>query len=459
MRLTLRARVVLAACAAIVLTVAVLAIGVSVLVAQQLRGSLDTSLRDRAAEVAQLSASAPAVLTTPGALDTSIGGQQLSIEVLDRHGRVLARSLSLGGSLLPTGLVGRVIGNGKAAYADDRLGERRLRLYVAPLPIAAGAASGGAVIVAGTTSEIAETLDRLHLFALLSALAAAALGAVASFLLVRRALRPLERLSTGAAEVERTGDVGRRLPEPGSRDEVGRLAATLNRMLSALERARETERRFLADASHELRTPVTALRGNIDYLRRHGPDPAVLTDLAADAKRLSVLVHDLLTLSREDTGGDLDDDVRLDTLARETATADTRITVEAPSAVAVRGDHAALERAILNLVDNARRYGPSGGRITVAVRQGDGFARLSVRDEGVGLSETEAEHAFERFWRGAQDCTGSGLGLSIVRATAERHGGRVRVSGSEFTIELPALTDLSNRSDTPVGGNAKKGRP
>jgi two-component system OmpR family sensor kinase len=457
-RLNLRARVVVAACAAIVLAVAVLAVGVSFLVERQLRDTLDGSLRDRAAEVARLSASAPAILTAPGALDASIGGEQLSIEVLDRHGRVLARSLSLGGSLLPTRLVGRVIADGKPVYADDRLGDRRLRLYVAPLPVAGGAASGGAVIVAGTTREIEATLDRLHLFALLSALAAAAFAGVASFLLVRRALRPLERLSTGAAEVERTGDVTRRLPEPGSRDEVGRLAATLNRMLSALERARETERRFLADASHELRTPVTALRGNVDYLRRHGSDPSVLEDLESDAARLSKLVHDLLALSREDAGGDLDDEVRLDALARETAVTDSRITVDAPSSVAVRGDQAALERALLNLIDNAHRYGPTGGRITVAVRRVDGLARLSVRDEGRGLTEAEAAHAFERFWRGAHDDTGSGLGLSIVRATAERHGGRVRVSGSEFTIELPALTDFSNRRGTPGGENDKKGR-
>jgi signal transduction histidine kinase len=443
---------------AIVLAVAVLAVGVSFLVERQLRDSLDRSLRDRAAEVARLSASAPALLTRPGALDASIGGEQLSIEVLDRDRRVLARSLSLGGSLLPTSLVGRVIADGKSVYADDRLGDRGLRLYVAPLPVAGGAASGGAVIVAGTTDEIESTLHRLHLFALLSALAAAALAGLASFVLVRRALRPLERLSAAAAEVERTGDVTRRLPEPGGRDEVGRLAATLNRMLSALERARETERRFLADASHELRTPVTALRGNIDYLRRHGSDPAVLADLQSDSARLSRLVHDLLALSREDAGGDLEDEVRLDDLAREAAAADARITLVAPSSVAVRGDRAALERALLNLVDNAERYGPPTGRITVSVWRTDGLARLSVRDEGPGLDSAGAAHAFERFWRGAHDKEGSGLGLSIVRATAERHGGRVSVHGSEFTIELPALTDFSNGPDRPRGRNSEKGR-
>jgi signal transduction histidine kinase len=457
MKLTLRARVVLAACASILVAVALLAAAVSVLVEDQLRSSLDHSLRDRAAEVARLSVSAPSLLTAPGALDTSIGGQQLSIEVLDRHARVLARSLSLGGTFLPARLVGRVIAGGRAEYADDRLGDRSLRLYVAPLPAAAGAASGGAVIVAGTTEEIVETLDRLHLFAALSALAAAALAAIVSLVLVRRAMRPLERLSAGAAEVERTGDTARRLPEPRTRDEVGRLAETLNRMLAALDRAREGERRFLADASHELRTPVTALRGNIEYLRRHGPDPAALDDLELDAARLSTLVDDLLALSREDVAGAFQDEVRLDLVALEMGGDDPRVVVDAPVPVRVRGDRAALERALANLLQNARSYGPSGGRIAVAARQTDGFASLSVRDEGPGLTGEEAAHAFERFWRKDHTGAGAGLGLAIVEATAERHGGRARVRGSEFTIELPALTDFSHDLDT-TSRDPKEGR-
>ena len=458
MRLTLRVRVVLAACAAILLAVGLLAVGVSVLVERQLRDSLDQSLRDRAAEVARLSVSAPALLTAPGALDTSIGGEQLSIEVLDRHGRVLARSLVLRGSFLPARLVGRVVADGRARYADDRLGGMPLRLYVAPLPVVSSAASGGAVIVAGTTGEIAETLDRLHVFAGLSALIAAALAAIVSLVLVRRALRPLARLSAGAEEVERTGDSARRLPEPHTRDEVGRLAETLNRMLAALDRAREAERRFIADASHELRTPVTALRGNIDYLRRHGPDAAALEDLEFDAARLSTLVGDLLTLSREDDARAYADQVRLDLLARDLVVDDPRVVVDAPSAVLVRGEQAALERALGNLLENARAHGPSGGQITVTARQVNGLARLSVRDEGPGVTEDEAGHVFERFWRKGRAGSGSGLGLAIVKATAERHGGQVSVHGSEFAIELPALTDFSSDPGT-TRPDTRKGRP
>jgi signal transduction histidine kinase len=459
MRLTLRARIVLAACAAILVAVALLALGVSVLVENQLRGSLDRSLRDRAAEVARLSVSAPALVARPGALDTSIGGEQLSIEVLDRRGRVLARSLSLGGSFLPSRLVGAVIADGRARYADDRLGDQALRLYVAPLPVDSGAASGGAVIVAGTTGEIVETLDRLHLFAALSGLGAAALAAVVSLVLVRRALRPLERLSDGAAEVERTGDTTQRLPEPHTRDEVGRLAETLNRMLAALDRAREAERRFLADASHELRTPVTALRGNIEYLRRYGTEPAALQDLELDAARLSRLVDDLLTLSREDASGAFQEEVRLDLLARDMASSDPRVVVDAQAPVRVRGDRAALKRALANLLENARSYGPRQGRITVKARQRDGVARLSVRDEGPGLTGDDAAHAFERFWRkNRTGGAGSGLGLAIVKATAERHGGTAIVHESEFTIELPVLKDFSNDPGTTTDRDKRKGR-
>jgi two-component system, OmpR family, sensor kinase len=437
--LTLRTRVVLAAGAAILFAVIVVAVAVSVLVERQLRSSLDRSLHDRAAEVARLSASAPAVLTTPGALDARIGGQQLSIEVLDRHGRLVARSLSLGGSLLPVTLARAVIARGRPVYAAARLGRQRLRLYIAPLPAIGGAAAGGAVIVAASTGEIAETLDRLHLFALLSGLAATALAAGAAFLLARRALRPLERLSNGAEEIERTADVARRLPEPATDDEVGRLAQTLNRMLAALERARQRERDFLADASHELRSPVTALRGNADYLHRHGHQDAVVADLAADAERLTTLIDDLLALSREDAAGTPDERVRLDELARALAAGDRQVVAEAEAPVVVCGDRAALARAVGNLIENARVHGPLGGKITVRAEASDGVARVVVRDEGEGLTTDQAAHAFERFWRARRDAPGSGLGLAIVRATAERHGGRATAQGAEFAIELPLL--------------------
>ncbi|MDX6488909.1 MAG: two-component system, OmpR family, sensor kinase, partial [Gaiellaceae bacterium] len=146
---------------------------------------------------------------------------------------------------------------------------------------------------------------------------------------------------------------------------------------------------------------------------------------------------------------------RLDRLAHGLDADD--VDVEAGEPVAVRGDRAALERALANLVQNARRYGPPGGRIAVAVEESDGRARVSVTDEGEGLRLDETRLAFTRFWRGRPDADGSGLGLAIVRATAERHGGRAYAEGARFTIELPALRDVSESTGTTREEEPPKG--
>jgi len=446
-RLSLRMRSVAAAAAAILLAVALAGVGIDLLLSRHLHHSLDNVLRRRAVEVSQLAASAPAVLTTPGSLDSPVGGTDLSVEVLDRHGRLVARSLSLGGRVLPADpLVDRAIAANRSGFASVESGGQRLRVYSAPLADVGGPAGGGAVVVAASTHDLEETLASLHLFVVGAGLAAAALGALAVALLMGHALRPLRRLAGAAAEIERTGDASRRLPEPAARDEVGELATTLNEMLASLERARDVERRFLADASHELRTPLTALLGNVDYLERHGPDQEVLDEVVADAGRLARLADDLLALSREEAGERPTEIVRLDELAREASSGRVRATAEGP--VLVQGDRAALERALANLIRNAELYGPAGGAIEVAAAQENGWARLTVADEGAGLPRGDAERAFGRFWRGDRQEPGSGLGLAIVQATAERHGGRAYAEGARFTIELPALRNVSKTGAT-----------
>jgi two-component system, OmpR family, sensor kinase len=335
----------------------------------------------------------------------------------------------------------------RAGYGNARLGDEPLRVYAAPLgELGRGPARGGAVIVAGTTTAIQDTLDTTREFVLLSALAAVLLAVALATGLARRALRPLRRLSSGARAIERTGDPSRRLEVPPARDEVGTLAETLNAMLASLQRARAAEQRFVGDASHELRTPLTALRGNLAYVKRHGADREVLEDIEADAARLSALLDDLLALAREDAAAPVrGEPVDLAALAHEAADTGTDVVAEP---VIVRGERPALERAVGNLVQNARKHGPPGGQITVTVEREGDRARLTVGDEGPGLSRDQAEHAFERFWR-APDTRGegSGLGLAIVRAIAERHGGRATVDGSRFTIELPA--DVSWISQGP----------
>jgi len=457
---SLLGRSVLAAVGGIVLAIVVAGAGVAILASRDLHRTLDRSLRQRAVEISQLSASAPALLTRAGALDTTLGGTQLRVEVLDRRNRLVARSLALGGRVLPaTKLAEQAIATGRGRYATTSAGGEVLRIYAAPLADFGGPAAGGAVVVATSERDMGRTLGNLHLFLVLAGLAAAALGAAGVFLLLRRALRPVTRLAEAAADVERTGDPRRRLPLPPTRDEVGRLAETLNAMLASLQRSRELERRFLADASHELRTPLTALRGNVAYLSRHGATDEVLADLERDAERLARLADDLLALSREEAAVTPTDTVRLDSLAQEAAQHDEHIDVVAPDAVSVQGDAAALERALANLVQNALVHGPAGGRVGVTVEQGDGVVRLSVTDEGRGLRPEEATLAFQRFWRRGSDRPGSGLGLAIVRATAERHGGRAYAEGPRFTVELPVLRNLSGSAATTGEEEREKGSP
>ncbi len=438
--MSIRTRTILAAAFATMIAVVVLGSVVDVVVARHLHSSLDRTLRSRAVAVAQLSASAPSLLTTPGALDSPVGATQAMVEVVDRHGRIVARSLSLGGRVLPSSLARETIAGESGSYRTIRFDDEELRVYAAPLADVSGPAAGGAALVAASTSDISDTLDALHVATVLAALAAAAIGAAVVALLMRGALGPLARLARAAGEIERTGDSKRRLPDPHRADEVGALASTLNAMLASLDRSRESERRFLADASHELRTPLTALRGNVAHLARYGSTPELVSDLEADAERLARLADDLLTLSREEADVSPGEDVRLDELARVVGAPDVDISA---MPVLVRGDRAALERALANLVENARRYGPPDGRIAVRVAEQDGRALLSVEDEGMGVSAGDRERAFERFWRARPDGAGSGLGLSIVRATAERHGGSATVDGSRFTIELPAVRKAS----------------
>jgi two-component system OmpR family sensor kinase len=432
---SLQARVAIAAVLAIVVAVAGLGIAVLARLDSQLNGALDRQLRARATEVARLAASTPQLLTEPGTLEGGLGGSPVLVQVIDPRGRIVARSSGLGSRVLPDAPVTRAALEDRAAgYGDARFGTDPLRVYAAPLgELGRPPAAGGAVIVASTTTEIEDTLDSTRRFVLLSSLAAALLAGALATMLARRALRPLRRLSTGAREIERTGDASRRLPDPEMRDEVGALAETLNAMLASLERARAAEQRFVGDASHELRTPLTALRGNLAYATRHGANPDVLADIEADAARLGVLLDDLLALAREDAAAPArGEPVDLAEIARE-AGADE---VVAEPAV-VLAERPALERALGNLVANARRHGQ--GRVEITIERDADRVRLSVTDEGPGLTSEQAEHAFERFWRGPGG--DSGLGLAIVKAIAERHGGSVSVSGARFVLDLPASHD------------------
>ncbi|MEA2316126.1 MAG: two-component system, OmpR family, sensor kinase [Solirubrobacteraceae bacterium] len=440
-RRTLTSRLTAAAAVAVIVAVACLAVSARLLVGHQLQSSLDESLRQRARDVARLSVSAPALLTAPGSLEAPVAGRQLAVEVLDRHGRFLARSQTLGAKLLPESRVAtQALRAGRAGFADARLGREPVRLYAAPLPDAGGPAAGGAVLVAASTDDIERTLHGLGWLLLVSGVLAAAVGAAGAAVLTRRSLAPLARLSAAAADIERTGDPAQRLPDQQGGAEVAELARTLNGMLGALDAARLRERRFLADASHELRTPLTSLAGNVEFVARHGVNPEVLADLQLDTARLQRLVGDLLALERETAGPAPDQPVRLDRVVADAVADRPAARIAACTPLTVAGDADALRRALDNLIENAEIHGRRGGVVSVSLAPAGGSAVLSVTDEGPGIAPGDASLAFERFWRGpgALGRPGSGLGLAIVRATAERHGGRVTVDGATVAIEIPA---------------------
>jgi two-component system, OmpR family, sensor kinase len=214
-------------------------------------------------------------------------------------------------------------------------------------------------------------------------------------------------------------------------------------MLASLEGARAGERRFIADASHELRTPVTALLGNVEYAARHGADPEVLEDLLQDASRLARLVDSLLVLERAGATDSVaaGEPVALDELAREVVGEHDsgHVRIGRTEQVSVTGDPEALRRVVANLVDNGLVHGPPDGEVTVSVTASNGSALLTVRDAGPGPASEQREHLFERFWRAPQAAgrPGSGLGLSIVAAIVEQHHGTLSVEGAEFAVRLP----------------------
>jgi two-component system OmpR family sensor kinase len=488
-RWTLRSRLAAASAVAILVALALLGIAATLVVEDQLRGTVDRDLRRRAVDVAHLAAVTPGLLGARGSLDLGSGGRQVWVEVRDSDGRIVARSDSLRARLLPaTAARERALREGEPGFADAALGDEPIRLYAAPLAATGGPAGGGTVVVASSMGDIEDIFGRLREAIALAALAAALLGGLIATVLTARGLRPLRRLAVGARAISESPDVGRRLPEAPTHDEVGELSDALNRMLDALDHAREAERRLLADASHELRTPVTSLRGNAAFARRHGADPELLADLEADAERLARLVEDLLALEREagaELPGeevdleevvaavvdapaiDLGESPLLDALAAadtggrgRPAAADTagaradgpRVVITRTAPLVVRGQPGPLARALRNLIENACVHGPVDGEVRVSLTRRGDEAVLAVSDDGPGIPPDQAAAAPRRFWRGpdasAAGRPGSGLGLAIVAATAARHGGRLEIDGATVALALPLVRELSKPART-----------
>jgi heavy metal sensor kinase len=302
------------------------------------------------------------------------------------------------------------------------------------------------------------TLDRyLHTLLVLGPLGVglAALGGAA---IAGVALRPVDRMTRTARRIGGE-DLTRRIDRTGSGDELDRLAETLNEMLARLDQAFAQTRRFAADAAHELRTPLAALRGSIEVALRGDRTPdeyrRVLASDLEEVERLIRLSEDLLLLSRalagpEPTRARVDLEPLLlevfDVGARLGQAAGVAVRIEAAAPATVRGDAAALRRALGNLVENAVKYTPRGGKVELSLAVEDGAAVVTVADTGIGVEPADAERIFEPFVRldaaRSRDTGGAGLGLAIARSVVVAHGGTLTVesragSGSRFTIRLP----------------------
>jgi two-component system sensor histidine kinase MprB len=350
------------------------------------------------------------------------------------------------GSLLPITATTRAVASGRhnAFFTDVDVHGTAVRV------LTARAAQGAAWQVALPLADLHNTLDHLRLVLAIVVLGGIALAAALGLLVSRAALVPVRRLTGAAERVTRTQDLGHRIA-PGGQDELGRLSASFNTMLAALERSRLAQRQLVSDASHELRTPLTSIQANLDALALGEQLPAekrerVLAAAQAQLRELTVLVGDLVDLSKNEVEEIEIEDVRLDLAA---AAAIERATLHAPQCrfeldaepCLVRAAPARLDRAIANLLDNAVKWAPADP-IEVRVRDG----ALEVRDHGPGIAEVDLPRVFDRFYRApaARGRGGSGLGLAIVRQTAEIHGGAVHArndpgGGARLTLELPPL--------------------
>jgi signal transduction histidine kinase len=278
------------------------------------------------------------------------------------------------------------------------------------------------------------------------------LGVVAgaTWLVTRRALRPVEGIRREMAAITASEDLARRVPVPGTHDEVARLALTTNETLTALETSVERQRRYVADASHELRSPIASLRTQLEVAAAH-PELLDLDGAVKDTVRLQDLAADLLLLARLDAG-ERPGEKRFDlgALARREAGGRAGVTVEAEAGLEVAGSRGQLGRVLTNLLDNAQRHARSA--VAVTVRRDGEWVVAGVADDGDGVAEADRERIFERFVRldeaRSRDDGGAGLGLAIARDVAVRHGGTLTVGeaptgGALFELRLPVAQWIS----------------
>ena len=443
--MSLRLRLALFGAAVVALGLALFGLLVYALLSRAVSTNQDAALKTRAeSAVASLGSSGnltarPAVV--PADLRTS---EDVFVEVFDASANLVYSTGELNGApprpsnrMLVT--APELLGGG---YYETFGG---FRYYGVPF-------DRGFVVVGQSTRVPQSNLSGVLAFLLISALPALIAALLASWLVAGRALRPLRSVAAAAEEIGRERDFARRLPAPGSRDEVAVFAASFNGMLERLQDSFDAQRQFVADASHELRTPLTTIQGNAGLLAaRAVPDDvrhAAAADIAAESARMARLIDRLLTLARGDAGLELDrGPVDLAAVVAEVcrqaeaAHADKGLYLSTAGAI-VSGDGDSLRQLLWILLDNAFRYALT--TVEVELRAEGGWARLVVGDDGPGIPEAARERIFDRFARLDASRAGehAGLGLAIARWIVTRHGGRIVAGtasrgGAAFLVDLP----------------------
>ena len=443
-RRSLASRVTLLTTVAVGFAVSVVAFAAYATVRAQAVGSLDESLRARAYSAART--------------DTleALARQQIPAWAL---GAANMNIIFINVATTPPGLIGFgtstsfTVGQRELDVARGRHETSARTIWFKGVRwrmVAVNAGDGEALVLAQSMESTDRMLDRLRLVMLLFGAAGMIIAGLAGWAVARNGLRPVRRLTTAVEDITRTQRLDP-IPVEGS-DEVARLAQSFNEMLDALSASQHRQRQLVADAGHELRTPLTSLRTNLDLLVQadgsSGLSPEnraeLLDDVRAQIGEMTTLIGDLVELARDEPVSPTVEPVELtavleQAVARVRRRADVEFVVES-SPWWVTGDADALERAITNLLDNAAKWSPEGGVVRVTLEHGT----LMVADQGPGIAPADLPHVFERFYRSAESrgMPGSGLGLSIVRSVAERHGGTVRAGsspggGAAFWLTVP----------------------
>jgi two-component system sensor histidine kinase MprB len=455
--MTFRARIAVAAAAAVALTIVTASVVIFFVVRSQLRAPIDDALEARAHRIGEIPID---VFKTPVGeayieLRPLFGEPGWVVQLVKADGTPIRPEFYEVSLPVTTPAVAVARGSAGAYFSDTTVEGTHLRVLTFPY----GYGSGYAVQVARPLTEVDESLRRIGLFLLL--IAATGIGAAAGlgFIVARAALAPVKRLTDTAETVSATGDLSQRIEIEG-KGELSRLAASFNSMLAALEESTRAQRQLVADASHELRTPLTSLRTNIEVLAGDRALPAgdrsrLLSDVVEQLGEMTTLISELIELAHAEQQTTAPEPVRLDLVAGDAVERlrrnrpGIRFTTDLQESV-VHGVPATIERAIGNLLDNAAKWSPPDGEVELEVRDG----QVTVRDHGQGIADEDLPYVFDRFYRArsARGLPGSGLGLAIVRQVAEAHGGavvaeRAEGGGTRMTLRLDPMTSVASEAE------------